>query len=314
MKLPRIRKKTFIIITVVIAVAVVATVGLLLYLRALDEKTVNFDGTRIDRQEYETMRADAAKDTSYRQDAEASKQTIAISVKADEIVKKYKLGITQEMLEQRSKTIFDKEWSGLNAWQRSAVESTTLMDYAYFLSKGGYELYIYEFPFSASYATDIKDAAKNERAITAANQKAKEDATTLRSELLKDKTKAGSLTIKLRNDPKYEEGYGFAMNPSRWFFMTSDAKTYEGGAPEEDVVDVDMQVMEQVKLLKAGSISEVITRSGEMPVDPRTQPVTLTEKPIAYRVIYLHKKVAAQKDIYNQIKQEVEKINAKEIK
>lgn len=313
MKLPRIRKKTYILITIVVVVAVVATVGLLLYLRALDEQTVNFDGTRLDRNDYNAMRADAEKDTSYRQEPDKSKQTIAISVKSDEIVKKYKLGITQEMLEQRSKTLFDKEWPGLNNWQRAAVESTTIMDYAYFLSKGGSEIYIYEFPFAAAYAVDIKDAAKNTQAIVAANQKAKQDATALRAELLKDKTKAGSLAIKLRNEPVYAEGYGFAMNPSRWFFMTDDAKTYESGDPENEKVDVDEQVTQQVKGLKPGATSEVLTRLGEMPVDPRAQTLTFAEMPIAYRIMYVSKKVTAQKDVYNQVKQEIEKMKIGEI-
>lgn len=313
MKKPQIRKKTVVIIGAVVVVAIIVTAVLLLFLRNLNEKTVNIDGIRIDRNDYNAMRADAEKDTSYRQEPEKSKQTIAISVKSDEIAKKYKLGITQEMLEQRSKTLFDKEWAGLNNWQRSAVETTTLLDYAYFLSKGGSEVYIYEFPFAAAYAVDIKDVAKNMQAIASADQKAKQDATALRAELLKDKAKAGSLTIKLRNDPAYAEGYGFAMNPSRWFFMTDDAKTYESGDPENEKIDVDEQVAQQVKALKPGATSEVITRVGEMPVDPRAQPLTFAEKPIAYRVMYVSKKVTAQKDVYNQIKQEIEKMKIGEI-
>ncbi len=313
-KKPQLQTKKVIIVTVIVLIATIATVGLLVYLRILDEKTVNIDGTRIDRKEYGVMQADAKTDPSFAQDDERSKEIIAISVKAEEISKKYKLGITQEMLDQRSKTIFNKEWPDLNAWQRSAVESATLMDYAYFLSKGGSELYIYEFPFAASYATDIKDAGKNAQAIAVAQQKAEQDAEKLRSELPKDKTKAGTLTIKLRNDATYAEGYGFAMNPSRWFFMTDDAKTYEGGMPEDNKADVDEQVAQQAKTLKVGEISEVLLRTGLMPVDPRVTSITLAEKPISFRVIYLHKKVSPQKDVYNQVKKEVENMKIEDIK
>lgn len=314
MKKPHIRKKTVVIIGAVILVAVIATGGLLLFLRDLNEKTVYIDGTRIDRKAYNLMRSEAEKDTSFRQDPEQSKKTIAVSVKSEEIIKKYKLGITQEMLDQRSKTIFDKEWPNLNSWQRTAVETTTLLDYAYFLSKGGSEVYIYEFPFAAAFAIDIADEAKNNQAISSASDKARRDALALRAELSNDKSKAGALTIKLRNDPSYEEGYGFAMNPSRWFFMTDDAKTYETGDPENDKVDVDEQVTQLVKALNAGSISDVLTRTGEMPVNSRVEPITFAQKPIAYRVIYVHKKIAAQKDVYNQVKQDIEKMKIGEIK
>lgn len=302
--------KLVIAVVVVLLVAIAATTGFIYY-NYKTQTAIIVDGKRITKAEYNSLLKEA-KD-NFATDDEA-KEVIVRSQIGEDITKEFNLPVNDHLLNERSLAMFNQEWLALGDWQKQKIYTDTLVDLSYFLSKGGYNIYQYNAPFSINYGmygdNPLKSPAEIETARIAAENKANE----VRSQLVQDKSKADALVNDLRTNEPYRTGYGFATNQSKQFYVTEDGFSFISGRADRNQVSVREKTMETIKALKNGEVSGVVTESANLTTLATKEDNPYFKKviPISYQVFYVKDKITAQPGLYEKVMNKLNSVKVEE--
>ncbi len=294
-----------------LVIVVFAVVAAAIYFNYKAQTAIVVDGKRITKTQYNNL-VKEAKD-NFATDDEA-KEVIIRSLKGEDIAKEFNLPINDHLLNERSLAMFNQEWSTLGEWQKQKIYTDTLVDLSYFLSKGGYNVYQFNAPFSINYGMYGDNPLKSPAEIETARSAAEKKANDVRSQLAQDNKKADTLVNDLRTSEPYKNGYGFATNQSKQFYVTEDGFSFISGKADRNQVSVREKTLETIKGLKAGEISSVITESANLTTLATKEDNPYFKKviPIAYQVFYVKEKIAAQPGLYDKVMSKINSIKVEE--